>query len=214
MTLRLSGLLAFFLFIGACTTPIKTEVTRFHMLPAPQGESFIVVSKYEGMEGSLELQTYARIVSDYLRAEGFVPAGQGQPDLIVKIGFGISQPVEQRRRSTAHYPFYGSFYAFGGHPYFPYGYYGPHRYPHSRFAYGFGYSSYDYSYLVYERRFEMTIERSSGQVLYEGQASSVGRNKVLPEVMPFLVQAMFTEFPGQSGVTTSVSIKPEKGSGY
>ena len=213
MILRFSALVALLFLVTACTTPIKTEVTRFHALSVPQGETFVVVAKNEAMEGSLELMSYARIVSDYLRAEGFVPAGTGQPDLIVKIGFGISPPVEQRRRSAAYYPFYGSFYYHSGFRHHPYGYWPYHYYP-SRFAYGFGYSGYDYSYIVYERNFEMTIQRRNGQVLYEGRAASIGRNKVLPEVMPFLVQAMFTEFPGQSGTTTSVSIKPEKGSGY
>lgn len=218
MTFRLSGLFAFLFLVAACTTPIKTEVTRFHALGVPEGETFIVVSKTEAMEGSLELMSYAGLVSEHLRAEGFAPAGTAQPDFIVKIGFGLSPPIEQRRRRAYYSPYYGGFYGFGGYPYYPYGY----GYHHARFrhgfgygyGYGFGYSSYDYSYIVYERRFEMTIERSNGQILYEGRATSIGRNKLLPEVMPFLVQAMFTEFPGQSGTTTSVSIKPEKRSSY
>ena len=214
MITRFSFLLAFVLLLAACTTPIKTEVTRFHALPAPQGESFVIVAKQKDLEGSLELQTYAQVVSNYLRSEGFVPAGTAQPDLVVKIDFSISGPVEQTRRSAYNYPFYGSFYYYGGHHHHRFwrAHYLPYRYP--RYGYGFGYYPYEYTYIVYERTFEMAIQRRDGAKLFEGRVTSLGRNKVLPEVIPYLVQAMFTEFPGQSGTTLAVRIKPEKGAGY
>ena len=46
-----------------------------------------------------------------------------------------------------------------------------------------------------------------GRKLYEGTVESVGKDNRLPEVMPYLIQSMFTEFPGQSGTTKHVKIE-------
>ena len=59
----------------------------------------------------------------------------------------------------------------------------------------------------------MVIGENTGKVLFEGQASSVGRDRELPKVMPVLIEAMFTNFPGQNGATERVKIKPGKGGG-
>ncbi|MCH8684019.1 DUF4136 domain-containing protein [Pedomonas mirosovicensis] len=70
-----------------------------------------------------------------------------------------------------------------------------------------------YSYTVYTRTLSMDIVRpgtggkDAGAVpLFEGRVESVGKDNRLPEVMPYLVQAMFTDFPGTSGVTKQVKI--------
>lgn len=221
-------LMAFLL--GACASSYQADVTRFHDLAQPGGESFIVIAKTEDKKGSLELQSYARLVSERLRVEGFAPAGEATPDLIVKIDYRISPPMKQTRRTTG-YPFYGGFYShwpgygygygygYGGYPiyYYPYGYYrgfgSAFGYRHGYGA-AFGYYNYDYSYTVYDRVFEMEIERNAGEKLFEGIASSIGRERELVKVMPVLIEAMFTEFPGQSGVTQRYRIKPAGGGDY
>ncbi len=59
----------------------------------------------------------------------------------------------------------------------------------------------------------MDIIRADGEKLFEGRAVSIGRDNKMPEIMPYLAQAMFTNFPGESGVTKVVTIElPESGS--
>jgi hypothetical protein len=61
----------------------------------------------------------------------------------------------------------------------------------------------------YNRLLKMVIRPNSdkGQNLYEGEVKSLGRNSNLHEVMPYLVEAFFTNFPGESGSSERVSVE-------
>jgi Domain of unknown function (DUF4136) len=218
------------LFLGACASSIRSDVTRFNTLSAPRGETFIVIAKNKARDGSLELMSYAARVSERLQIEGYVPVGEGTPDLIVTVDYGVSEPLEDYsvRRSA---PYFGSTY-FGGrygyNPYYYYPYYNPYYYssyydPFYGFyggTYGLGsfyynrysylYDTWDYRRIVYERVFEMAIQKSAGPFVFEGRAVSIGSSKDLPKVMPLMIDALFSEFPGENGSTVRVTIKPEK----
>ncbi len=60
----------------------------------------------------------------------------------------------------------------------------------------------------------MVIERNAGEKLFEGIANNIGRDKELVKIMPVLVEAMFREFPGQSGTTERYRIKLADGGDY
>src|SRR3546814_14016209 len=84
-----------------------------------------------------------------------------------------------------------------------YGYYDP-------FLFGPGYSDID-SYTVYTSGLTMKIDRVSDRKrLFEGtaQAQSLSNNHTY--LVPNLIEAMFPNFPGQSGETVRVTIDPEK----
>ncbi len=194
------------LFLGACTTTYRADVTRFHELTEARGETFIVVAKSKQKEGSLELKSYSAMVSDYLRTEGFVPAGTGTPEVTVKIDYAVSPPIQQTRRRAYPGPFFGGFYYHSGgyHPGHGFGHghgFGGFGHGFGGYGYGLGYYPYSYTYTVYERALEMVIERNGDGVLFEGLVKSVGREKALTKIMPVLVEAMFTNFPGESGTT-------------
>ena len=56
----------------------------------------------------------------------------------------------------------------------------------------------------------MKIDRAAdGQRLFEGKAEAVSRSNDLPYLVPNLVEAMFTGFPGNSGETVRISVAPE-----
>ncbi len=196
----------FTLLLGACAQTYGTDVTRFHELSQPSGETFIIVARDEDKKGSLELKSYARIVSGYLRDEGFVPAGEGSPDIIVKIDYAVSPPIEEGGRGNG--PYYGGFFHHGI-------WYGHGRWDNYDYSFPIvlrrGYGGYSYygrggSTLVYDRVFEMEIEKNADGILFEGTASSIGREKDLIKIMPVLIEAMFTEFPGESGATQHVRV--------
>ena len=61
--------------LAACAaTPFRSDVTRFQsQLPAPQGETFAVVSDDPALQGGLEFSQYAQFVSDQMQRLGHGP---------------------------------------------------------------------------------------------------------------------------------------------
>ena len=51
--------------------------------------------------------------------------------------------------------------------------------------------------------------RVTGQRLFEGKAEAASTSNRLQYLVPNLVQALFTDFPGRSGETVRISIAPE-----
>lgn len=195
------------LLLAACASQIKSDVARFHRLPPPQGESFQVVAADSRKQNSLEFATYAQYVAAEMVKQGYRQAEAGQPATIqVRIDYSVSPGQEKlaTRPGTSVSPYY---YHWRHRAFYPYawGFYDPFWGPYSQ--------PEVYSYTVYTRSLDMDIvrpgtgEKGEGAVpLFEGRVQSVGKDNRLPEVMPYLVQAMFTDFPGTSGVTKQVKI--------
>ena len=77
---------------------------------------------------------------------------------------------------------------------------------------GGGYGRDIDSYTVYTSGIEMKIDDArSGQRLFEGKAQAASTSNRLQYLVPNLVEAMFTDFPGNSGETVRISIAPEDG---
>ncbi len=58
----------------------------------------------------------------------------------------------------------------------------------------------------------MDIRRTGdGQKLFEGTARARSRTDDLQVLVPNLVEAMFTGFPGNSGETVKITVAPERG---
>ena len=55
-----------------------------------------------------------------------------------------------------------------------------------------------------------TFITDDGQALFEGLAQAQSRNNALPALVPNLVEAMFTGFPGNSGETVRITVAPER----
>ncbi len=187
------------LLLAACSSSIKSDVARFHALPQPTGETIVIVPAREELRGSLEFATYAGKIGQRLAAYGYKPAGGQQADLIVVLDYGVDDGKVEVKSYPSRRFGYGSPY-YWGH-YYPYGYYHPyHSYwdePEVR------------SYVVYTRKLSMTIRPAGDDSinLFEGRVESRGRDNRLPEVMPYLIQALFDDFPGHSGATERVIIK-------
>ncbi len=91
-----------------------------------------------------------------------------------------------------------------------FGYYG-----RSRFAFGFNdpflFDNDVSSFTVYTSELDLRIDRAdNGKSVFEGTAKAQSRNDDLPYLVPRLVEAMFTGFPGNSGETVKITIAPEK----
>lgn len=185
--------------VAGCANQITSDVTRFHTLGAPAGETVLIVPMDEEKQGSLEFRDYAQLIGDRLGSLGYRPAQSGTtPDLLVKVDYEVDEGRAQQR--------YGG-YGYGGYGHY-YGHFGHHGYGHHGYG-GYGYGGYGgYVYTVYTRKLEINIVRQgSSETIFEGVVDSVGRNKRLNEVMFYLVQAMFDGFPGEHGVTHRVTVE-------
>ncbi len=56
----------------------------------------------------------------------------------------------------------------------------------------------------------MKIDRAAdGERLFEGKAQALSRSNRLQALVPNLVEAMFTDFPGNSGETVRISVRDD-----
>lgn len=201
------------LILSACTTGFPAQVSRFQAMPAPQGQSFAVVPADRDKVGSLEFSQYADHVRRNLIALGYAEASsERDATLVVTLDYGVDQG---RERVEYHPdPFYRGFgYRGFGRPYFSrFGYYGRHRSPffwgwHDPF-WGGGYDVT--SYTIYTSFLDMDIRRRDGESVFEGLAQARSRTDDLPVLVPNLIEAMFTGFPGNNGERVRITVMPER----
>lgn len=204
--------------LSACATSLNTRVTRYQAMPPAQGQTFIVVPG-EGMarNGGLEFQRYASLVAQQLAARGYTPATSTQgANMIVQLGYGVD--AGQVRYTSD--PFYGGFGRYGG--FGPWGYnhfYYPHfGYWGSPFYYGwndpFWYGGGIDSYVEYHSQVDLHIRQAATNApLFDGRAQARSSTNRLDAVVPSLVEALFTGFPGRSGETVKITIPPRPAAG-
>ncbi|MFC4292889.1 DUF4136 domain-containing protein [Sphingorhabdus arenilitoris] len=212
------------LTLSGCATPFRAEVSRFQQLPETQGQSFAIAPADPKNEGGIEFDQYASLVAAKMSELGYVPAAdRANADLTVSLDYGVDDGKE--RRVLRADPFYDPFWGYGRAGFFGYrGFYRPvgFRGRHGRrYVYGFydpflfgGYGfngGYDVeSFTVYTGDIDMKITRNSdGKSLFEGKAEAKSRSNKLPYLVPNLIEAMFTGFPGNSGEVVRISVAPE-----
>ena len=199
--------------LSACASSITSTVSRYQAMPAPQGQTFFVVPGGDmAANGGLEFQRFAGLVAQQLQARGYSPATNAQSaTMLVQLGYG----VDQGQVRYVEDPFYRSRFGYGGFGYG--GFYSPFYYPRfgyrSRFSYGWddpfwygGGGGVD-SYVEYHSQVELHIRGAgSNQPLFDGRAQARSQTDRLDVVIPSLVEAMFTNFPGRNGETVKITI--------
>jgi hypothetical protein len=201
------------LAVSACAPSLTARVQRFNAMPAPEGQSFVIEAAEAEDRGGLEFGQYADHVRRHLTALGYrEAASRGDASLIVTMGYGVD---EGRQRVEAVPDPFG--YGFGGFGYRPFysrfGYFGRRRSP---FFWGwhdpwFG-RGYDVrTYTVYTSFLELGIRRAAdNQSLFEGHAEARSSMDDLPVLVPNLIEAMFTGFPGNNGERVRITVAPER----
>jgi len=194
--------------LAACASSFNADVSRFEsQLPAPAGQTFTIVADDPGMAGGIEFRSYAQLVADRMAELGYSPVNDpAAANLIVSFGYGVDTGRERVRSSGFSDPWWGGWYG-GYRPYYR-GYYGAYA------PWGYGWNSGWYndvhSYTIYTSGIEMKIDRAAdGERLFEGRAQAISTSNHLQYLVPNLVDAMFTGFPGNSGETVRISIAPE-----
>lgn len=204
--------------LAACATSFKADVQRFSaQLPASQGQSYAVVADDPTLAGGLEFSQYASLVHAKMGQLGYVRAADpANADLVVRFDYGVDKGRGQVRStgfadpywsSWYGYPRYGGFYGRRG------GYYSPF-YPRGMWGYGWNDPWFNQGYettTVYISAISLKIDhRADGTRLFEGKAEAASLSNRLGYLVPNLVEAMFTGFPGNSGETVRISVAPEK----
>jgi len=205
------------LALGACATPFRADVQRFEALPAITGQSFVVVASDSEQSGGLEFAQYAQLVEQRMSGLGYQRSDDpAAAQLIVSMDYDVDKGRE-KVVSGGYDPFFSSIGYGHGHGYGRRGFYGPHRYRYGfndPFLFGgYGFSGYGgvRSFTVYTTELDLKINRrADGERLFEGTAEARSRSKNLTYLVPNLVEAMFTNFPGNSGEKVRISIAPEK----
>ncbi|MFN3864588.1 MAG: DUF4136 domain-containing protein [Erythrobacter sp.] len=194
--------------LGACTAPaFKADVSRFAVpLPAPQGQSFVVVPDDPRLAGGLEFATYANAVAAEMTELGYTRAASPEKaELLVRFDYRVDNGRERVRTDPNGFGAFGPAWGPWG------GWYGGF----GRWGYGFNDPFFGgpnvRSYTVYTSAIDLKIDRSAdGQRLFEGKAEAVSRTNRLPRLVPHLVDAIFTDFPGNSGETVRITIRDDE----
>lgn len=211
-------LAAALLALAGCAENFSARVSRFQALPPPAGQTFVVQSSDPRLQGGLEFGQYSRVLVAEMVRQGYQPAADpARADLVVKMNYSVDRGREKIVSSPGlgygglgYGGFgglgYGGFYGRRG---FVYGFNDPFLY--GGFG-GFGGGFNDVrSYTVFTSELELQIDRTdNGQRVFEGTARAQSRDDDLPHLVPNLIEAMFTGFPGNSGQTVNITIAPEK----
>lgn len=201
----------FMLVLAACTSNFNANVSRFQsQLPAPQGQTFAVVADDPEMAGGLEFSQYAGLVEARMAQLGYTPASPERATLLVRFDYGVDKGRERIRSTGPSYdPFWGPWYGYSRFGYGGFGRRGPWGYGWHDPWFG-GAGNID-SYTVYTSGISLKIDRRADNArLFEGQAEAVSTSNRLQYLVPNLVEAMFTDFPGNSGETVRISVAPER----
>lgn len=204
---RLALPAAMALGLAACApSPFKADVSRFAVpLPAPQGQTFAVVAEDPKLVGGLEFGTYADAVAAELTQLGYVRAASPESaDMLVRFDYRVDGGRERVRTDPGIGVGFGPWGRWGG-----WGGWGG--------GWGLGFNDPFLggpdvrSYTIYTSGVEIKIDRrADGQRLFEGRAEAVSRSNRLPRLVPNLVDALFTDFPGNSGETVRITIRDDE----
>ena len=193
--------------LAGCATGFPAQVQRFQALPAPQGQSFIIQAADTENRGGLEFANYANLVRQNLLQQGYTEASSpANATLVVTLDYG----VDNGRERIVSSPGFG-YSGFYGPRFSRFGYLGRRRHP---FYWGWNdpfwgdpFGADVRSYTIYTSFLDMDIRRTAdGQSVFEGLAQAQSRTDDLPVLVPNLIEAMFTGFPGNNGERVRITV--------
>jgi hypothetical protein len=208
MRMRLAAVLTVAAGLSACAPTFTAQVARFQVLPPPAGQTFTIEPFDANKVGGLEFATFSGFVRQEMIAHGFTESvNPATATWVTKFDYGVG-PGRTMVESTPGYGGWGPGYGYGR--YGGWGGYG---------GYGFGgwggYGGWGapqvYSTTTYAAWAEVHIDRAADKAsLFEGRAQTNTSSNALTSLVPNLVRAMFTNFPGVSGETVTITFDPTK----
>jgi len=185
------------LMLANCSSGIKNNVTRFHQLPPPGGKTIEVIAMDATQQNSIELGTYAQMIGHKLGDVGYNPPQENRSQYVAEVAYNI-MPLSGTIIDNGSLISLGMGVGSGGRRGTSMGF---------GISTSFG-SSGDQTQYVSTLSLNI-VDLSTGGRLYEGHVESINRNQNLAQIMPFMIEALFQNFPGASGTSDTISIKPE-----
>lgn len=186
------------LLLASCKSSVSSDVVSFHEGPLPQGETIRIEPGDPTKQQSLEFKTYAKLIGEELNKIGYqyVEGPNAAAALVAKVDYSVEAGPNEVVADPSAQPFVRYHFMYGR-------YYDP---------FYFGYNNWTpevFTTPTYMRNLTMNIEENNetGERVFEGRVQSRGIQNQLPEIMPYLVTAMFRNFPGESGVTKMVTLE-------
>ena len=207
--------------LAGCAPTFEARVARFSVMPPPASQSFVIEPHDPANTGSLEFATYANLVRQRLAANGYVEAASpAQASLVVQLDYNVGPPREKVQTRPGFGGFGGGVWGPGfgpGYGWSPYwgGWNGGFGGWGGMGGWGGGMGGWGgnevYSVTQYSSQLAMKIVRSADKAsVFEGRAETISTTNNLTRLVPNLVTAIFTNFPGSSGETVRVRFDPEK----
>jgi hypothetical protein len=207
MIKRIVAAAAVLLALSACASPkyVVSDVTRFHTVDAQfSGQTFAIVAVNPEQEQSIAFRQYGDLINARLSNLGLKQysgtAGPTAADYVVTMDYGVSGPTPDVRSR-------GSNFSMG------FGYSNYNR----PWGYGAAYDPFHDNYTdtrqMFTRRLEVALYKGGTYVsgpkqrVFEARAISTGLNGAIEPVMPYMLDAVFQDFPGLSGKTKTVSVQ-------
>lgn len=205
---RIAASVAVMAGLVGCATDnqFAARVTTFQQWPADASGQSFRFEQVPAEQNTLELQSYQALVATQLRRVGLTPAQPWARDARFSVRMAY-QATPFQTWDDVPAPFYGPAFSYGhfgyGHGFgfmFPFGGYGP------------GYAAVPVT--AWRHALEVSIRDSSrgDAEVFQGRATHDAGREILPRVMPYLVEAVFQDFPHGNGQVRTVRIprQPER----
>lgn len=191
---------------------VVSNVTSFHELPSNGLDRTYKFLPMEGQDGKIEYEVYANRISKKLEGYNYIlEKGSVDPDYFVLFNYGIggggtisgSMPIYGQTGGGTSYTSGTVSTNYGG-----YGSYSGTTYSMPTFG---QVGSIPYSIRQHDRVLNLKIisskESKAGKakVVYEGRVQSSGSSGEIAVVLPSMIEALFRDFPGNSGKTKRIT---------
>jgi hypothetical protein len=187
--------ISLFILLAACAQSVSTDVTRFNQFAGPPMGTFSIEPAPE-QAGSLEFTSTVTLLSAELRRIGFAPAATGDAaDYVVRYTATQTRFDAGSERGPVDVGV---------------GVGGGSRGTSVGVGIGFNLGSGGNSSAGYINKLSVTMERPDGARVFEGHASAMSHSQGLNDIMPYLMRAVFTDFPGENGASRTMNVKLDK----
>lgn len=197
----LLGAMALLVLIAGCATPVNSDVTVFHDWPSEAPRTYRFAATGEQL-GSLEYASYRGLIRAELARVGFLESQS--PRFEVRFQYGVEPRTQRSIEYTNPYYlqpwfYWGSFGSGGGLSLAA---------PWPGFGMPYAVERAE-SWYEYRLSIQIADAAAGGRNVYEANAVTGGISPSIADAMPYLVHAVFADFPGRSGVTRHVEVPRE-----
>lgn len=199
--MRYMVLVLIMVVFGGCAKYVETNVSVFHELKSPVQTATYALLPTSEQANNLEFQTYAKLIKAQLERYGLKEASRSD----ARYGVYLSYGIDGGREVLSSMPVYGhtgisGIYTSGKTN--AQGVYTGVTFVTPRYDVVGSETRSDmvYGSFLYVDIVDLSVVPSQRKV-YEGKVSGKSETPFLGAVMPIMVQSVFEEFPGTSGMT-------------